>query len=222
MGTIGARIKQHREVKNMSQQDLSSAAGVSLGLIQQIEQGRHNNPSINVLGKIADVLDVDVIHLIKDFTVAKVPQGNVESLKKKAKLTYIPIFDDIPTDDDLKSMSSSKVKALAPVLNSRADYILHLTKNYKLGATVRQDDNVAIRKATFLKSRSIYLFQTKDKSYHIGVCNVYDNKKAFLMGQTANDAPMEYNKKDITVIGEVVGWVKSPKNDSLPLPKVNL
>jgi transcriptional regulator with XRE-family HTH domain len=220
--SIGDRIKKHREIKNMSQQDLSSAAGVSLGLIQQIEQGRHNNPSINVLEKIADVLDVDVIHLIKDFTLARIPVSKTENLKKNVKLSYAPVFDEIPTEDELKMKNTSKIKALAPMINSRADYVLHLTKNYKLGATVRQDDNVAIRKVKYLKSRSIYLFQTKDKSYHIGLCNIFDNGKAFFIGQTSNDAPMEYNKKDITVIGEIVGWVKSPKNDSLPLPKVNL
>ena len=63
---IGKRIKLYREIKKMSQQDLSSEAGVSLGLIQQIEQGRHNNPSINVVEKIAAILDVDIMNLIRE------------------------------------------------------------------------------------------------------------------------------------------------------------
>jgi len=52
---IGNRLKQHRQHKGLSQRALAKLAGVTNGLISQIEQNRIS-PSIGSLKKILDVL----------------------------------------------------------------------------------------------------------------------------------------------------------------------
>jgi len=218
---IGERIKIYREVKNMSQQDLSSAAGVSLGLIQQIEQGRHNNPSVNVLEKISNVLDIDIIHLLRDPVDIRVPGDKIESLKKRMNLVYIPLFEEIPTEADIQMKNLSKVKALVPIANNRAEYIFQITKEYNICGAIRKNDYIGVRRVKNIKDSCTYIFQTKDKGYHIGLCKIYNGGKAYFRSHDLNEEPIEFNKT-VRVLGEVVLWLKSSLNDSLPLPKISL
>lgn len=219
---IGARIKRYREMKDMSQQDLSSAASISLGLVQQIEQGRHSNPSIKVMEKIAYALDVDVIHLLKDPVDTKLPSNTIEELKKRVRLIYVPLFKEIPSEEDIHLKRLSKVLALVPIVNNRADYVIQVPKEFKLCGSIRSNDYIAIRKTKLIKDNSIYIFQTKDRKYHTGLCKIYNGNKAYFRSQDVNEEPIEYNKNSINVIGEVVIWLKSSLNDSLPLHKINL
>ncbi|MFC1559788.1 helix-turn-helix domain-containing protein [Candidatus Margulisiibacteriota bacterium] len=218
--SIGSRIKKYREIRNMSQQDLSSAAGVSLGLIQQIEQGRHNNPSINVLDKIAVVLEVDVIHLIRDVIDSKPAKNEMKGQDKKARISDMPLFDHIPTEEEINKMNN--VKTLAVMPPNKPDFAIELVGkgNFEAGA-VRKRDLVSMRKVKYLKDTNVYVFVTKnDKVTHVGMCKIYEGNKVFLRGQSGGEAPIEYKKNDIRIVGEVVSWVKSPSNDAVPLKKI--
>src|SRR5439155_13777619 len=56
---IGSRLKQHRQQKGLSQRALARLAGVTNGLISQIEQNSIS-PSIASLKKILDVLSMSL------------------------------------------------------------------------------------------------------------------------------------------------------------------
>src|SRR5437667_42632 len=56
---IGSRLKQHRQQKGLSQRALARLAGVTNGLISQIEQNSIS-PSIASLKKILDVLSLSL------------------------------------------------------------------------------------------------------------------------------------------------------------------
>ncbi|WP_158887032.1 helix-turn-helix domain-containing protein [Amycolatopsis anabasis] len=60
--TIGERI---RELRNgwLSQQELATAAGVSVELVRKLEQGQRHTASVANLQKIATALDVDITQL---------------------------------------------------------------------------------------------------------------------------------------------------------------
>lgn len=220
---IGERIKKFREVRNMSQQDLSSAAGVSLGLIQQIEQGRHNNPSINVLEKMAGVLEIDVINLIRDPVDIKLSGDKIEDLKKKVKLAYVPLMEDIPTDEEIGMKKTSRIKALVPIANNRAEYVLHINKEYSVRGMIRRFDYLGLKRTKMLKDTNMYLFQTlKDKKYHVGLCKMYDGGKAFFRSQDIKEEPIEYSSSNVKIIGEVVSWLKSSLNDSQSSDKISI
>ena len=63
--SIGNTIKQRRAVLNITQEDLSDMSGVGLRTIIKIETGK-GNPSLEVLGKIAEVLGMEITLQIKN------------------------------------------------------------------------------------------------------------------------------------------------------------
>lgn len=63
----GKKIKEIRKKKNYSQSDLAKAAGVTYAYISQIERGVRKNPSIKVLSKIANFLNVDLNEILINY-----------------------------------------------------------------------------------------------------------------------------------------------------------
>jgi transcriptional regulator with XRE-family HTH domain len=60
---FGKRLKERRELKNMSKQELADAVGVSRPNILFYEDGR-NDPSLKIAGKLADALGVTLDYLM--------------------------------------------------------------------------------------------------------------------------------------------------------------
>ncbi len=63
---LGKRIKEIRKSKGISQKKLSDECNVSISYIQQLEYGKKENPSIEILNKIATALDVSVMDILFD------------------------------------------------------------------------------------------------------------------------------------------------------------
>lgn len=63
---IGDSIKKHRNERKISQRALAKASGVSFAYIQQLEKGLKKNPSLDILNKIADALDISLDELLND------------------------------------------------------------------------------------------------------------------------------------------------------------
>jgi transcriptional regulator with XRE-family HTH domain len=61
---LARRLKQLREAAGMSQQSLAVAAGLSVGMVSQIEQGRRENPRVATLTVLADVLGITLDDLM--------------------------------------------------------------------------------------------------------------------------------------------------------------
>lgn len=57
---LNEKIKKYRRGKKISQKQLAQETGVSTSYIQQLELGQKVNPSLEVLIKIAKILDVDL------------------------------------------------------------------------------------------------------------------------------------------------------------------
>ena len=62
---LGKRIKGIREEKNLTQQQIAEALGVSVHTISKYEQGQRE-PSLEVMSKIADILEVELFELMVD------------------------------------------------------------------------------------------------------------------------------------------------------------
>lgn len=60
------KIKFLRNSKNMTQQQLSRKSGVSQAYINELENGKKSNPSINVISKLAEALGVSAKDLLDD------------------------------------------------------------------------------------------------------------------------------------------------------------
>lgn len=62
---IGNRISQARNLRNLTQENLSELTGLSVSAISRIETG-HNSTSLKTLSKICDVLDINLDYILYD------------------------------------------------------------------------------------------------------------------------------------------------------------
>jgi transcriptional regulator with XRE-family HTH domain len=58
-------IQQLRKAKGMTQRDLAAKAEITQGYVAQIELGKKKNPSLDVLRRLAEALDVPVTDLLQ-------------------------------------------------------------------------------------------------------------------------------------------------------------
>lgn len=103
--SIGGRIRAIRQLRGLSSTELARAAGVSRGLISQIELDRAN-PSIETLRKIAAALDSPIASFFDD-----APAGGVVVRKRERKTMRIP-------------RSGLVYQLLTPDLNRQIEFIL--------------------------------------------------------------------------------------------------
>lgn len=61
---LGERVKEFRKIYNMSQKDLAAKTNLSVSYIQQIENNKKTNPSIETITSLANALNVDAFKLI--------------------------------------------------------------------------------------------------------------------------------------------------------------
>jgi XRE family transcriptional regulator, master regulator for biofilm formation len=61
---IGKNLSELRRRKGLSLSELSDRSGISKSYLSNIERDVHKNPSIQILEKISDVLDVDLKALL--------------------------------------------------------------------------------------------------------------------------------------------------------------
>jgi XRE family transcriptional regulator, master regulator for biofilm formation len=61
---IGKNIYELRRNRGLSLSELSERSGISKSYLSNIERDVHKNPSIQILEKISDVLNVDLMNLL--------------------------------------------------------------------------------------------------------------------------------------------------------------
>jgi|GEM_PF-5719984 len=209
---IGGRIKTFREARDLSQQDLSSSSGVSLGLIQQIEQGRHDNPSIKVLNMLSNALEVDIVDLITEDVSVK-SRKDINKLKNVLKLKYVPVFEHVPADSEIALKDISKVKAMIPVINRKVDFVMRITDNAigtGLASFSRKNNYVGIQRSKDVKDKRIYLISQKNKVL-IRISQIFSGKIVF--HGTFDYEPLVLDKS-IKIIGEIVFWSRSALSEA--------
>jgi transcriptional regulator with XRE-family HTH domain len=64
---FGRRLKKLRVERALSQEKLTELAGLDKNYVTEAERGK-SNPSLETIGKLADVLGVDDAALVSDFT----------------------------------------------------------------------------------------------------------------------------------------------------------
>ncbi|MCW6111625.1 helix-turn-helix transcriptional regulator [Clostridium sporogenes] len=60
---MGIKIKVRRTEKMMKQKELAKEVGISIQYLNALENGRANNPSIPVMKKISEILEIPVQEL---------------------------------------------------------------------------------------------------------------------------------------------------------------
>ena len=78
MGMIGEKIKKYRHEKGISLTELADRSNVSKSYLNSLERNIKDNPSINLIKRIAKELDIDIANILDE-----------EDLNKKtSKLDY--------------------------------------------------------------------------------------------------------------------------------------
>ncbi|WP_164842389.1 helix-turn-helix domain-containing protein [Actinoplanes solisilvae] len=94
MAEIGQRIRDLRteRIPRLTQHQLAERAGVSVDVIQKLEQGRKVNARITTLSAIAEALDVDLASLLSKPTHLETipPDGGLLALRR----ALTPVTDD--------------------------------------------------------------------------------------------------------------------------------
>ena len=62
---LGKAIKEFREKKNITQEELALKSDVSVSSISKIENGNNDNPLLETICNIAEGLEVSVLELYK-------------------------------------------------------------------------------------------------------------------------------------------------------------
>ncbi|TDQ42067.1 helix-turn-helix domain-containing protein [Aureibacillus halotolerans] len=81
---IGAEIKRLRLLRNLSLSELASRATVAKSYLSSIERGLQQNPSLDVLTKLASELNVHVSHFLTDADEEEVLDAGWLQLAKEA------------------------------------------------------------------------------------------------------------------------------------------
>lgn len=104
---IGQRIYELRtdRVPKLTQQDLAERAGVSVDVIQKLEQGRKQSARITTLTAIARALDVDLPMLVGRPTRLETLPDDGGLLELRRALT--PVVEPGPTDDMAAELSDA-------------------------------------------------------------------------------------------------------------------
>ena len=64
-GKLGTKVRQLRQAKHLTQEELAFRSEIDLTYLGGIERGRRN-PSLLVMGRIADALRVGLTELVPD------------------------------------------------------------------------------------------------------------------------------------------------------------
>lgn len=93
------RIKQIRESKKITQYSLSKKTRIARSFISELENNKRSNVSLEILGKIANVLDVDIKELfyseidIKKLKKELYERINIYGLSSKEVLEISQVLD---------------------------------------------------------------------------------------------------------------------------------
>lgn len=85
---ISINIKKYREKSGLSLSALAEQAQVSKAYLSQLESGKFNSPSAEVLFKIAGVLGVTIADLVGEITITTNEEVPLPPSLKQAMLDY--------------------------------------------------------------------------------------------------------------------------------------
>lgn len=84
MNTVGERIKEARQEKGLSQEELARIIGSTKSAISRYESGKRK-PNLEQLKDIARALNADIVYLISGQTSAEVERGILIQAEAEAK-----------------------------------------------------------------------------------------------------------------------------------------
>lgn len=119
---IGDHIRTYRKAKGMTQKELAKLIGKSYSLIQKYEMGI-TQPPIDVLEKIAHVLEVSISDLTKKTLVLELPDtiGKVFDFRDDIEKEIDEILATLNIEGKKKALEYLRDLAMLPKYTENAD-----------------------------------------------------------------------------------------------------
>jgi len=112
---VGENIKKIRESKSMGLNKTAGIAKISGSYLSNIEKGIKDNPSIEVLKRIANALNVQVEEFFKDYATKEnlnLAMGSMLKINEMAKDTFLYETNEVyKSNKDLKPDSLTTIAA---------------------------------------------------------------------------------------------------------------
>lgn len=106
--SIGRRLRQYRETKGYSLKTLESKTSISAAYINRIERGERRAPSLPILERLCEALDVSLF----DLTQLPTTTDEQKTLFDLLILHDYTIGDNIPATPEIKEAIFSLVQAV--------------------------------------------------------------------------------------------------------------
>jgi transcriptional regulator with XRE-family HTH domain len=100
--SFATRVAALRRKKNQSLQEVADAVGVSKAHVWELEKGRADNPSLNLVARLADHFDVSVAFLVGEDVDAAESDIELQRMFRQAK--ELEPGDLAILDDMMKSL----------------------------------------------------------------------------------------------------------------------
>jgi transcriptional regulator with XRE-family HTH domain len=93
--TFGEKLRQHREASNLTLTDLAARAGISVGILSQVERGI-NSPSLRTLGKVRNALGLPSSFFFDDDHLPKESAGEPDFICRVADRPQLDLGPGAP------------------------------------------------------------------------------------------------------------------------------
>ena len=214
-GTIGEKIKELRELNELSQAQLAIKIGVSRSLISHWESN-NRKPSYVDLEKISNIFDVSADYLIGTTTV---PNGEVIRKNKKAlnevRLVDVPLYFSVSCGNGCFAEDNIEdyIKITDKMLNPHKKYFCQYAKGDSMtGENIHEGDLLVFEITQHIENGEIGCFCLEHNS---AVCKKFyhDKDKNVVTLQSANSeyAPItiSYGEIDFRVVGKLALVINS-------------
>ena len=131
MSIVGDNLKTLRLLKRMSQTELAKRSGISNTYLNQIEKGIYSNPSLDILSRLAEVLECTVKDLdsykqesekransTTDMVLSNGPECSISTLILNRLLKEHLIDENFTINDELKKTLEDAIKLDAKLNNN--------------------------------------------------------------------------------------------------------
>lgn len=110
---VGEAIRLKREERNISLSSLAKEVGISPGYLSQIENGKKTNPKLDIIVKVADVLDIEMDMLLGIDPERETPALKVPSLLHLtiAKDRNLKVLDDKDIQRKVSTILDNTIEA---------------------------------------------------------------------------------------------------------------
>ena len=156
---IGARIKQAREGKEMSQEELGNLLGLNKSSIQRYESGQVQRIKLPILENMARILGVNPNWLVMktDDPTPNHETTNISYVMSSRNIYNIPVFESVSAG--FGAYASSEIVDYIPVAITNAadaeDTIAIIVKGDSMYPKIEDGDIIIVRRQTSVDSGDI-------------------------------------------------------------------